>query len=85
MSADGWGVQLTDKKSTEPVTSELCSSINGKPIVTMRYMFYDSKATTLDLRSFDTSNVTNMSWMFQYSKATTIDLSSFDTSKATIM
>ena len=27
-------------------------------------MFFDSKATTLDLSSFDTSNVTDMSWMF---------------------
>ena len=34
-------------------------------------MFYQSQATSLDLSSFDTSNVTNMSWMFQGSKATT--------------
>ncbi len=42
ISLDGWGVQLTDKESTEPVTSELCTTINGKPIASMSYMFYKS-------------------------------------------
>lgn len=26
---DGWGVTLTDKESTEPVTSKVCTAING--------------------------------------------------------
>ena len=78
---DGWGVQLADKDSTDPVNSELCTYINNKPIVSMSYMFYNSQATTLDLSSFDTSNVTNMNAMFFYSQATTLDLSSFDTSR----
>ncbi len=82
---DGWGVQLTDKTSTEAVTSKLCTYINGKPIVSMVYMFNGSQATTLDLSSFDTSNVTNMEAMFYNSKATTLDLSYFDTSKVTNM
>ena len=30
---NGWGVQLTDKTSTDAVTSELCTYINDKPIV----------------------------------------------------
>ncbi len=34
-------------------------------------MFRDSQATTLDLSSFDTSNVTNMGDMFLSSQATT--------------
>ncbi|MDD6272160.1 MAG: BspA family leucine-rich repeat surface protein [bacterium] len=85
ISADGWGVQLTDKASTEPVTSELCSSINGKPIVSMSYMFANSQATSLDLSSFNTSNVTDMSYMFWSSQATSLDLSSFDTSSVTNM
>ena len=29
---EGWGVVLTDKKSTAPVSTQLCSTINGKPI-----------------------------------------------------
>ena len=81
----GWSVVLTDKTSTDPVTTELCGTINDKPIVDMSYMFWGSKATTLDLSSFDTSKVTSMSWMFESSAATTLDLSSFDTSNVTKM
>jgi surface protein len=48
-------------------------------------MFYDSQATSLDLSSFDISNVTDMTGMFYGSQATSLDLSSFDTSKVTYM
>jgi surface protein len=42
--------------------------------------------TTLDLSSFNTSNVTDMNGMFQYCESlTTLDLSNFDTSKVTNM
>ena len=85
MSEDGWGVTLTDKDSTDAVTSKVCTYINNKPIVSMSYMFGGSKATTLDLSNFDTSNVTDMSKMFQSSKATTLDVSNFDTSNITDM
>ena len=61
---DGWGVQLTDKTSTEPVTSKLCTYINNKPVISLSYMFSGSEATTIDLSSFNTSNVTNMKGMF---------------------
>ena len=81
----GWGVVLTDKKATTPVTTELCGSIDNKPIVSMNSMFQYSKATSLDLSSFDTSNVTDMSSMFSDSQATSLVLSSFDTSKVTNM
>ena len=81
----GWSVVLTDKESTDPVTTELCGTINDKPIVSMDSMFYESKAESIDLSSFDTSNVTDMSQMFRGSTATTLDLSSFDTSKVTNM
>ena len=82
---DGWGVQLTDKTSTEPVNSELCTYINDKPVVSMSYMFCKSQATSIDLSSFNTSNVTNMSDMFSISQATTLDLSNFNTSNVTNM
>ena len=85
ITPDGWGVQLTDKASTDAVTSKVCTYINNKPIVSMSYMFSDSKATTLDVSNFDTSNVTTMSSMFERSKATTLDLSNFNTSKVTNM
>ena len=86
ISDDGWGVQLTDKTSTDPVTSKLCTYINNKPVVSMSFMFAGSDATTIDLSSFNTSNVTNMSDMFGGdSSATTLDLSSFNTSKVNNM
>ena len=85
ISRNGWGVQLTNKSSTDAVTSKVCTYINNKPITSMRYMFCDSQATTIDVSHFDTSNVTNMSGMFQSSKATTLDLSSFNTSNVTNM
>ena len=85
ITSDGWGVQLIDKASTDAVNSEVCTYINNKPIVSMRYMFYNSKATTLDVSKFDTSNVTNMDRMFAGSQATTLDLSNFDTSNVTNM
>ena len=82
----GWSVVLTDKTSTDPVTTELCGTINDKPIVDMYYMFSNSKATSIDLSSFDTSNVTTMGGMFDFSAATEIKgLENFDTSKVTNM
>ena len=85
ISNNGWGVQLTDKTSTDSVTSKVCTYINNKPITSMSYMFYKSQATILDLSNFDTSKVTNMSYMFYNSQATTLDVSNFDTSKVTNM
>ncbi len=86
ITSDGWGVQLTDKTSTTPVRSELCTYINDKPIVSMTRMFSNSQATTLDLSSFNTSNITNMISMFDGSTATEIKgLSDFNTSKVTDM
>ena len=87
---DGWGVVLTDfietyGESTDPVTTPLCTSINGKPIVAMSWMFNSSQATSIDLSSFDTSNVRYMDSMFGGIAANTLDLSSFDTSSATTM
>ena len=85
ISNNGWGVQLTDKASTDSVTSKVCTYINNKPVVSMSYMFSNSKATTLDVSNFDTSNVTNMGYMFYSSQATTLDVSNFDTSNVTNM
>ena len=85
ISADGWGVQLTDRTSTVPVTSEVCTYINDKPVVSMSNMFYNSPATIINVSNFDTSNVTNMSSMFYNTKASTLDVSNFDTSNVTGM
>ena len=85
ISSDGWGVQLTDKTSTDAVNSEVCTYINNKPVVSMSSMFGDSKATTLDVSNFNTSNVTNMNRMFSRSQATTLDLRGLDTKNVTNM
>ncbi len=85
ISNNGWGVQLTDKASTNAVTSKVCTYINNKPVVSMSYMFSDSKATTIDVSNFDTSKVTDMRSMFSDRKATTIDVSNFNTSNVTNM
>ena len=85
ISKNGWGVQLTDKTSTDAVTSKACTYINNKPITSMAYMFCNSQATTLDVSNFDTSNVTGMSSMFGGIQVTTLDVSNFDTSNVTGM
>ena len=77
---NGWGVQLTDKASTDAVTSKLCTYINDKPVTSMSYVFWDSQATTINASDFDTSNVANMNSMFARSSATSIDVSNFNTS-----
>ena len=82
---DGWGVILTDKDSTSPVTEAPCTYINDKPVVSYSYLFSGSKATSFELSSFNTSEVTNMSYMFSDTVATSLDVSSFDTSKVTNM
>ena len=83
---NGWGVQLTDKASTNAVTSKLCTYINNKPITSVSYMFSDSQATTIKgLEKFNTSNVTDMCDMFAGTKVRTLNLSKFDTSKVTNM
>ena len=58
---------------------------DNKNVTNMSYMFRSSRATQLDLSSFDTSNVIDMGGMFYDSRATQLDLSSFDTSKVTDM
>ena len=85
ISEDGWGVQLTDRASTDVVTSSFCTYINNKPVISMAYMFYNSQVSSLDLSNFNTSNVTNMEEVFDNSKATSVNLTSFNTSKVTNM
>ena len=82
---DGWGVQLTNKASTNPVSGEICTYINDKPVVSTALMFGNSKATSLDISEFNTSTVKYMWGMFDYSQASYLDLSTFDTSNVTDM
>ena len=76
---NGWGVVLTDKESTEPVTSKLCTYINNIPVVSMLNMFSESQTSSIDLSNFDTSNVVYMNHMFKETKMTEINLENFNT------
>lgn len=71
-NGDGWGVRITDLASTDPVTTELCSTINNKPIIKTNDMFRGSNATSIDISSLNSYYVTDMSQMFWRSKATEI-------------
>ena len=85
ITADGWGVQLANKTSTDEVSSEVCTYINNKPVVSSAYMFARSRASAIDMSKFNTSNITNMKNMFTSTLATTLDLSTFNTSNVTNM
>ena len=45
ISSDGWGVILTDRTSTEPVTSKVCTYINGKPVTNIIAILYNYKGS----------------------------------------
>ncbi|EAF9641665.1 BspA family leucine-rich repeat surface protein, partial [Listeria monocytogenes] len=51
----------------------------------LRNLFWNSVATSLDLSNLDTSNVTGMRAMFSHCAATSLDVSNFDTSNVTDM
>ena len=85
MNNDGWGVILAESDSTDSITKAPCTYINEKPILSMNFLFYNSKASNIDTSNFNTSNVINMMGMFNGSKAKSIDVSNLDTSKVTTM
>ena len=85
ITGDGWGVKLTDRTSTDVVTSKVCIYINNKPIISMSGMFAQSHASSIDLSSINTTNITNMSDMFISSHAIALDVSNFDTLNVTNM
>ena len=78
---DGWGVVLTNKKKASIIDSDVCTYIDGKPIVSMASMYSESESSKIDLSKLNTSNVVNMKSMFEGSMFTNIDVSNFDTSK----
>ena len=85
IDVDGWGVMLSDKSSSDPITGQICTYINNKPVVSAHHMFYQSKATAIDVSNFNTSNITNMGGMFYGSQATSINVSNLDTTNVTDM
>ena len=85
LDEEGWGVILTDRSSTDPITTPMCTYINDKPIVAMNYMFTGSKATSIDLSGFNTSNVTSLIGTFSNLNLKSLDLSNLDTHNVSIM
>jgi surface protein len=85
ITEEGWGVQAKNSNHNEPITSQLCTYINDKPVISYSYMFTNVYAPYVDLSSFYTSNVTNMYGMFNYGNIQEMDLSGFDTSNVTNM
>ena len=80
-SKSNWSVVLTDKTSTNPVTEAPCTYINDVPLKSLNSIFSNSKASLIDVSSFDTSNVENMGAMFWNNEATEIKgFENFDTS-----
>ena len=57
----------------------------GNNLKTAKSLFKKVTIGTIDLRAFNTSNMTNMQYMFSDCRATSIYLSNFDTSKVTDM
>ena len=85
-SGSYWSVVLSDKTSTDAVTETPCTYINEVSITSMSEMFRNSNAISIDVSSFDTSNVTKMMAMFYGTSATEIKgLENFNTSKVTTM
>ena len=85
---DGWSVQLTDKSSTDPVITPLCTYINDIPVTSAASMFYFSRTVSIDTSSYETSHITSMNCMFTVdypSDLAELDVSNFDTSNVTDM
>ena len=59
--------------------------IGGHNLKYIKYMFLECQVQSLDLSSFDTSNVIFMDYMFEECQAQSINLSNFDTSNVTDM
>ena len=59
--------------------------IGGKNLISAKRMFFQCAAQHIDIRSFDTSNITNMQCMFACCDVQSLDLSSFDTGNVTDM
>lgn len=78
---EGWSVLLNNPFSTEPATGEICDTVDGLPIVSAEGMYAFSNAESIDVSSFNSSNVYLMNSMFESAKATKIiGLDKLDTS-----
>lgn len=83
VAVDNYDYMFSEYYGASPVTKVVSTNSN---IISMVGMFLGSSMSSLDLSSFNTSNVDNMGSMFGLcSSLTTLDLSSFNTSNVTDM
>lgn len=83
---NNWGVVLTNKTSTDPVTEAPCIYINNEKVLSMNNMFKNSMASSVDVSGFNTKYINNMGNMFSEFAATEIKgLENFNTSLVTDM
>ena len=77
---DSWGMSSSEKQSTN-IKTKMCTSINGKP-VTVLSQLVTPKVDTIDLASFNTSNIEGFFGTFSNARIDYLNLTSFDTSNA---
>lgn len=84
---DGWGfVYHNDYYNSNGEPEQICTTINGMPIVSAKGAFFEINIDNIDFSTFDTSHIVNMDGMFYGSESTKIvDFSGFDTSNVTDM
>lgn len=81
-----WEVILKNKESTDKVETPFCNVIDGKNVKYANGLFKDSKASSIDLSKFNTTNIDNMENMFKNTSTEKIKgLEYFDTSSVTKM
>ncbi len=85
MTTEGWSMRLVDYSSTDPVTTEMCVYVNDIPVTSMSYAFQGSGAPSIDLSSFNTTNIVIMQGTFRHLVVSELDLSTFDTSNVKTM
>lgn len=76
---EGWGVDLLDPNSTDPINSPMCVKINNYPVVSMNYTYYNSKSNNIDLSQVKTTYIHSMDAMFRDTHFNSIDFSKLDT------
>ncbi len=84
-SQNGWGVILNNNRSTAAISHGPCEYVNNLPVVSLQYLYSNSYSSSIDLSSFDTSNVTSIQGMFYLNNSNYINLNNFNTSKITNM
>ena len=81
LTTPGWGVALTNRASTTPILSSVCTKINDAYIISTRCLYLNTKASVIDVSTLDTSHVINMRSMFNNTRANIEDIIGFENIK----